>query len=523
MDLFLNKVLGIRKQETSRAFLLFAYIFLVIASLLVVKPVANALFISHIGIGRLPLAFVLVALCSGLLMTVYARLSGRLELGRLMSGSLMICMLVFLIFRLLFAYDVSAAVLYYAFYIWVAIYGIIIASQFWLLTNVILNVREAKRLFGFIGAGAIAGGIFGGYLTNSLAEYFHSRNLLFLSVSFLILCHVLLQAVLRLPRPEPRRSGTVSTREQASPGNPLGELMKSRHLSLVAGIVGIGVLVATLADFQFRFLASEAIKNEDELASFFGFWQSNLSIIALTLQLFLTGRLVNLFGVHASLFVLPVTLAVGVAAVIFSPALWSAVLLKVSDGSFKQTFNKAGIELLLLPVPVQLKRQIKSFIDVSLDNLATGLSGVLLFVFTTALDCTVRGIGMLMAFFIAVWLVMVILVKSSYLQSFREAIENRTLDKGDPASEYKAGELLDFLDKMVESGNKRQVLYMLDHIDKKYHEHMMLVLKKMLKFPSKEVRIRAMKVAQELKSDFFKAEAVDMLAQSSQKLKIEAM
>jgi hypothetical protein len=41
------------------------------------------------------------------------------------------------------------------------------------------DAREAKRLFGFIGPGAIAGSIFGGYLTSLLAPYIGSENLLF--------------------------------------------------------------------------------------------------------------------------------------------------------------------------------------------------------------------------------------------------------------------------------------------------------------------------------------------------------
>nr|WP_262496369.1 hypothetical protein [Nonlabens ulvanivorans] len=39
------------------------------------------------------------------------------------------------------------------------------------MANVIFNIREAKRLFGFIGAGGIAGGIAGGYVTSILVPF----------------------------------------------------------------------------------------------------------------------------------------------------------------------------------------------------------------------------------------------------------------------------------------------------------------------------------------------------------------
>src|SRR5690606_17848592 len=76
----------------------------------------------------------------------------------------------------------------YVFYIWTAIFAVLTASQFWILANIVFNVREAKRLFGYIGAGAIAGGIFGGYLTTLLAEPIGSENMIFLGAALLSTC-----------------------------------------------------------------------------------------------------------------------------------------------------------------------------------------------------------------------------------------------------------------------------------------------------------------------------------------------
>ena len=46
-----------------------------------------------------------------------------------------------------------------AFYVWGALLGILLISQFWTLANDIYDPRQAKRLFGFIGGGAQLGGI----------------------------------------------------------------------------------------------------------------------------------------------------------------------------------------------------------------------------------------------------------------------------------------------------------------------------------------------------------------------------
>lgn len=75
----------------------------------------------------------------------------------------------------------------YIFYVLVAIFAVISSSQFWIFANLIFNAREAKRLFGLIGAGAIAGGIFGGYLTNFLAPIIRSENLIFFLTWWIII------------------------------------------------------------------------------------------------------------------------------------------------------------------------------------------------------------------------------------------------------------------------------------------------------------------------------------------------
>ncbi|WFO17576.1 hypothetical protein M601_007950 [Cellulophaga baltica 4] len=53
------------------------------------------------------------------------------------------------------------------------------------MANLVYNAREAKRLFGFIGSGAILGGILGGYLTSLLAPLIGNENVIFIAALFL--------------------------------------------------------------------------------------------------------------------------------------------------------------------------------------------------------------------------------------------------------------------------------------------------------------------------------------------------
>ena len=57
-----------------------------------------------------------------------------------------------------------------AFYLFGLIIGILLISQFWTLANDVYDPRQAKRIFGFIGAGASLGGFAGATMTSTLSS-----------------------------------------------------------------------------------------------------------------------------------------------------------------------------------------------------------------------------------------------------------------------------------------------------------------------------------------------------------------
>ena len=145
------------------------YIFLLVATLLIIKPSVNALFILELGADNLPYAYLLVAVTAVIASYLYTIASERFSLQKIIRVTLILSVAILLILGLLLHFEVISGMVLYLLYAGVAIYAVLSTSQFWMLANLVFNVREAKRLFGFIGSGAIVGGIFGGYLTTILA------------------------------------------------------------------------------------------------------------------------------------------------------------------------------------------------------------------------------------------------------------------------------------------------------------------------------------------------------------------
>src|SRR5258706_4815825 len=92
----LLRMFDIRTGEFRRVLLMQLNVFLLIQCLWIIKPVVNALFLSRVGIDKLPLVFLLVALTALALSKTYSRLLNRLALGTIMIYTYLISILYLL-------------------------------------------------------------------------------------------------------------------------------------------------------------------------------------------------------------------------------------------------------------------------------------------------------------------------------------------------------------------------------------------------------------------------------------------
>jgi AAA family ATP:ADP antiporter len=526
MKTLTHRLLDIREGEGPRTALMFGYIFLIIASLMIVKPVRNSLFLIQFGIDKLPYVFILTAMIASLVAWIYSELTKAARINSLIVGTLLSSIVSLLFFWTVFRLGYEHSWLLYAFYIWVAIFAAVVSAQFWLLANFVFDAREAKRLFGIIGAGAISGGILGGYLTNYLAPRIRTENLLFFCIAFLACCIVLFLRVWQTGARESyyeRIQRKWASRDIERTDNPVKLIFGSRHLTLIAGIFGVSVIVATLVDYQFSAVASRIIEDTDRLTAFFGFWISTLSLISLGVQLVLTGKVMKCLGVAASLFFLPVGILFGAITILIAPGLASAIIIKLSDGSFKHSINKAGMELLVLPTPVEVKQKVKAFVDVFVDNLATGLAGALLVLLTIVLGFSVPQISLITVALIGAWIYMIVRVREEYVNAFRLAIEKRSIDLERQLLNLEDASVFESIVNVLEGENERQILYVLQLLEGVEKKELIPHLERLVTHPSDEVKAQVLEIAQEYADLDLTTEADGLTGTDDESVRTEAI
>lgn len=491
MKKIIAKVFDLEEDEVRRSLLLQLNIFLLITTLLIVKPTVNSLFLSELTSDALPLGYLLTALFAVLGSYYYNQMLERHKFNRIIEATIVISVLSLILFGFALHFELAHGYWLYVPYVWVAIFGLLTASQFWILANLVYNAREAKRVFGFIGAGAIAGGIFGGYLASLLTTIIDSEMLLLVAAVVLSACLPITRFIWKTEIRSLNRF-QISSRSIPSAKSPFKLIRESRLLSLIALVIGVSVLVAKLVDYQYSDFASRAIEDPEELTAFFGFWFSTLSLISLLIQLFFTKRVVGIFGVGRSLLWLPGGILIGSLLLLFVPQLWVIVLIKVVDGSLKQSVNKAATELLSIPIPIEIKKKTKTFTDVVVDSIATGMAGIILLLFVNAFDISSTFVSLLVVLLISVWIVLIIRLRKAYIISFKHLLHvEEPRREREAKKDFKVTSIVDTVLRCFKTGTENQVLHMLRKTLEVKDERFFYGIKGLLSHPSARIRALA--------------------------------
>ena len=466
-------------------------IFLIIFTLLIIKPVVNARFLSVIGIDKLPFVFVLVAICAMVVSTLYSREIRRSSLQKATARTFYIAIFGLISIGILLNLHIAENLVLYVFYVGVAIFGVLATSQFWILANLTFDAREAKRFFGFIGAGAIAGGVAGGYVTSITSEFISSTNLLFFAALLLSICVPLNRIIWR----KTIQNLTPFQQEKRWSGfsdHPFWSIKKSKHLTYLALLVAMGVVVSKLIEFQFSSVAVATIQDPDELTGFFGFWFSTFNVVSLLLQLFVTRKIVGTYGVGASLFALPGGILLGSVLLLIAPVLWAGIFTKLWEVSVKQSINKSATELLALPIPAGIKSDTKSFIDVFVDLAATGVAGLLLIFLINGLDLSIRAVSVLTIIILVFWIIVAIRVRREYIISFKSILTKADKRAIKVVPDLKNAGVLSSMKKSLEEGTENQILFLLDQVKEIQDSRFFETVARHLTHASSKVRLKAL-------------------------------
>ena len=327
-------------------------LFLIVAAFVILKTLRDAQFLSIYPARLLPRYMAINTVVSAAVAFLLLRLYSFVSLPRLLQGAL----LLFAIGPLLIweslpgHFHIKPTHLY----VLVGIYGTIIPVLGWALVSTQLSSRQAKRTLGFIGSGAILGGIAGGLLARSIVNEWGLQGLL-PCASFLILAAVVLT---------PFVSGQATDNTPPPVVAPLErKKMRWRYALLLLAIVATGTIVSTFLDFQFKAYTQREYDSEIVLGSFIGTFYAVLGVATFLFQLLVTPFLLRRLGIAAGMAAMPFLLLLGSTALYFRKSFSAIVTLRGSEEMMRHSLDRSSFEMLLMAIPVHQKIRLKSLVE----------------------------------------------------------------------------------------------------------------------------------------------------------------
>ncbi len=524
-----SSALDVRPGEGRAVVLTFLYVALAVAGFLLAKPIRNGLFLGEFGAYSLVYAYVAVPLVLSAALPIYGLISERVGSRAVITGSLVFFGLNVLLFWWAFRFHGTGMA--GVFYVWVNCFGVVVPVQAWTFASSVFDARQARRLFGVIGAGASAGAIFGGLLARELARRIGTVNLLLVLALLIFLAALIVNVAWAERRAAPRR------RERRKPLRLLaafGVVRRSRYLSALAAMVFVVAIVTQWTGFQFSLIASERYAGDtDRLTRLFGTFNLGMGLAAFVIQLAATGPALRRWGVGVTVLLLPVALLFGSVLTTIAPIFVFVVLTNAFDQGLRFSIDKATFELLYLPLPSHVKSGVKGAIDVLVSRVGDGVGGLLLGVATQGfsvgmlavpgLGLGLRGLAACCAVGCAAWVGLALVLRRGYVAAITDSLHQYRLDLERAATASMDRSASAVLAKAFDAGDPEAILYVLRAFAQSGRRPPLDAVRALLTHETPAVRARALAALRAAPDLTIRAEAERLMHDPDIEVRTEAL
>ena len=405
------------------------------------ETAASALFLARFGPGVLPFVYIAAALLNTATGAVYTAVQARIVFRTLMSGTLLFLLATTVALRAGLALS-SAAWLLFALLVWYRAISALTDLEYWAVAGHLYDVRQAKRLFGLIGTGEVVARIVGSFAVPLLVLLMGVANLLELSAAAMAACLVLVGLVLQTPAGA--GDGAVAAKPAARPApRPAGGLAESlalfrdRYLLLIFALSFFGVLAKYFVDFAFLAEMRARYGDVKGLASFFAIFSGVSQTLSFLTRLFVSGRLLDRYGIRVGLLVLPAMQVVCTLLLVgagFVPGAETAVFWMViaNQGVYKtlkHPIDNPSFKVLYQPLKKERRLSAQIAVETLVTPITIGIAGGVMLLFTRVLPYDPVKFALAMLGDFGAWMVVAVAAGGAYAGALKEALKKRIDDE----------------------------------------------------------------------------------------------
>jgi len=433
-------VTEVRRDETPTAVLMTLHGFLLLMAYSCIKPVREALILALPG-GAEYKVYMAGATAAVLLVAVpvYSRFGSALPRNRLVVG-----VTTFFASHLVAFYAIGMTIgpslpLALGFYLWIAVFNMMIVAQFWAFATDLYTEEAGTRLFPLIGLGASVGAVTGATAAKLLIGTVGPMGMMPLAAAILVVAAGIAQWVhVR----EVRRATSTNARDIATRAvggtarDAFRAVLGERYLLLIAVFSLVFTMAKTNGDYVLARIVQDAAHHavtsgvlpadrvQDYIGSFFANFSFRVDVLSLLIQAIVVSRLIRYVGPGASMYVLPVIALADAAVMAAWPALRAVSTGKTAESATDYSLNNTVRNMLWLPASRSAKYLAKQATDTFFVRMGDVSSAALVFVSVQELGLSLKTFAVFNVALVFAWL---LLARAIVLE--RSRLERGELDE----------------------------------------------------------------------------------------------
>jgi uncharacterized protein YciW len=376
---------NLRPEESDRTWLMFSFYTLTSVGLRWSEDSTVALFLDKYGAKWLPLIYMASAVMGTMLVFFYSWLQRVFPLRWVIVAIAPCMFLPLLLLRLGLEIPAYTLGTIFLLRLWVDAFYVLNDLNTSIAANQLFNIREIKRAYPLVSSGLLVADILSGFSLPLLLAFVGLNNIIIPSSA---ICIILGAAILFYLSHNYRTAFPDNFREKTTSRTRLRLTGSLKHYSfLLFAFFGLLQIIGVLVDFQYL-NQLEINYSDKEIASFLGIFGGFTGLCELLMQLFISSRVLERFGVFFTTATLPICIAIFLPSTVGILWLlpmtrehsffWGLVILKFLDELLRYTFVVSGAPLLFQPIPDKIRSSVQTLSGGIAEAWGTGIAGVVI-------------------------------------------------------------------------------------------------------------------------------------------------
>lgn len=404
IDKLLQKAADIRSKEVRATLLSFLFIFVLMLSYYILRPVRDAM-ASDWSDTEVSQLWTLNFFISTALVGLYGLAVSKIRFKLLVPGVYTFFALTFLFFYISMSSIGDRKLIDKIFYLWISAFSMFHLSVFWSFMTDVFSKDQARRLFATIGTGASAGALIGPLVPTLFASVSGTDNLVLFAALLLFIPVPIILALFKIKVTDLENHDKITDKEKFKiGGNPLSgfkEFFTNPYLLAIGAFILFYTMISSFVYFEQKHLLAEY--DRATRTQILGSMDWIVNVLTFGIAFFATSRIVKKMGMGFTLALMPFIMCIALLILAIAPVISILLALQVVRRSGNYAITRPAREMLFTEVDKETRYKAKPVIDVVVYRGGDTLTAWLFTGLTEGIGLGFASVGIIGAGIAAIW------------------------------------------------------------------------------------------------------------------------